>query len=487
MGENSCKYVYKIKIMKRIAILFCVVVAPFVQLFGQTEWAAEFPSFREYSVKAVWTESFELESAIISKDSTKRPLIQAPNDLSTIDKAVAAYVSFNTKAWGKSLYQIDYFKKMDYPSADIVQVMSSEDHKMNSYYRNYLTLNLRYDTTEVAACFVETYYNKKQPKVYYLLMFEKKGNKWYLLGGSPYHYLKSLSEIKFHYVVSLLQGVKMKPEDPNAVAYNELLSKVYKNNAFNLSVLMKEIIPNVFDNDSIKNYKKKYADIVASANYAINWNLVSSKSIQVKSFYSPQILFATYFKNMKPENNKRFILDESKLDFSSEELALASLYSTQSKATFDLHSIKCTYNSYWPNRVREIDTLNSKIDLTHKFVFFFNGSYYSIVGYQLRINSAGLQFLHARFIRKWDKTTSKLLYYKDETKENYKLDEITWMIGCMDEGFFKRLCGVDPVTDPLEQTLINNLKTDSMLDFNKIIKEWYKIGSPLKMRVKRPD
>jgi hypothetical protein len=385
------------------------------------------------------------------------------------------------------LYQSDYFKKLDYPTTDIVNQMNSEDHKKNGYYKHFLTLHLTYDTTEVAACFVETYYSKEQPKVSYLLMFERKGNTWYLLGGSPYHYLKSLSEIKFHYLMNLLQGLKMKPEDPNAVVYNELLSKVYKNNNFNLNILLSEIIPSPLDKDSIKNYKKRYGGIVSSPNYDINWNLISSKSIQVKSFYSSQILFATYFKNMKPENNKRFILDESKLDFSSEELGLASLYSTQSKATFDLYSINCTYNPYWPNRVREIDTLNSKIDFTHKFAFSFNGSYYSIVGYQLRINSAGLQFLPARFVRKWDKTTSKLLYYKDETKENYKLDEITWMIGCMDEGFLKRLCGVDPVTDSSEQTLINNLKTDSMLDFNKIIKEWHKRDTLLDRYVKKPQ
>ncbi len=472
--------------MKRIIILLCVCIAPFIKTLGQTEWAAGNPPFREYSVKGLWVETFELESAVISRDTSKKPLIQVPNDLSTIDEAVASYVSFNTKAWGKSLYKLDYFKQMDYPSADIVQVMSSEDHKKNGYYKNYLTLNLLHDTTEVAACFVETYYSKQQPKVYYLLMFEKKGNLWYLLGGDPYQSLKAFSHIKFQYVVNLLQGNKINPKEPNAVAYNELLAKIYKNNIMDLNVLNNEVVPNIFDNDSIKNYKSQYAGLLASPNYVIDWNLISSKAIQVKSFYSSEVLFATYFKSMKPENDKRFILEESKLDFSTEESALASLYSTQSKATFDLHSINCTYNTYMPKRVRELDTLNSQINLRHKFSFSFNSVHYTIVGYQLIINGSGLQFLSARFIRKWDKSTSKFSYLKDETRENYKLDEITWMIGCMDEGFLKRLCGVDPVIDPAEQVLINSLKTDNMLDFSKIITEWYKIGSPLKMRLKRP-
>jgi hypothetical protein len=472
--------------MKRIIILLCVSIAPFIKTLAQTEWAAGNPPFREYSVKGLWVESFVLDSVTVIKDTTKRNLIKAPNDLGTIDKAIASYVSFNTKAWGKSLYKIDYFKEMDYPPISVVEQMSSEDHKKNGYYKHYLTLHLTYDTTEIAACFVETYYNQKETNVHYLLMFERRGNTWYLLGGNPYQYLKSLSEIKFQYAINLMQGIKMNLADPNAVAYNQLLAKIYKNNIMDLNVLNNEVVPNIFDNDSIKNYKSQYAGLLASPNYVIDWNLISSKSIQVKSFYSSQVLFSTYFKNMKPENDKRFILDESKLDFSTEESALASLYSTQSKATFDLHSINCTYDSYWPKRVRELDTLNSQINLRHKFSFSFNSVHYTIVGYQLIINGSGLQFLSARFIRKWDKSTSKFSYLKDETRENYKLDEITWMIGCMDEGFLKRLCGVDPVTDPAEQLLINSLKTDNVLDFSKIITEWYTIGSPLKMRLKRP-
>jgi len=412
-----------------------------------------------------------------------------PNDLSTIDKAVASYVSFTTKAWGKSLYQSDYFKKLDYPTTDIVNQMNSEDHKKNGYYKHFLTLHLTYDTTEVAACFVETYYSKEQPKVSYLLMFERKGNAWYLLAGSPYHYLKSLSQIKFHYLINLLQGLKMKPEDPNAVIYNELLSKLYKNNIFNLNILLSEIIPSPLDKEEIVNSKKKYAVLVSTPKdpYAINWNLISNAKINVKSFVATEDLFPTYFENMTLLSNKYFIFDESKLDFSTEESALASLYSTQSKATFDLHTINCTYNPYWSKTVREVNPEKSLIRIRDKIGFNFNSTYYSIVTYDLVLNGEGLPNICDRFIRKIDNATATFSFYKDETKGNYKLDEITWMLGCMEERFLRKLCGLDPVTDPAETALINKLKKDSKIDFYKIIQEWYKTGSSLKKYIKRPN
>lgn len=285
--------------MKKINILFWILVVTVIKLHAQAQtdfvWPASNPPFKEHHFNGLWTESFVLDSVTIIKDTTKRSLIKAPNDLGTIDKAIASYVSFNTKAWGKSLYKLDFYKDIDYPTDDIVNEMNSEDHKLNGYYKHYLTLNLMYDTTEVAACFVETYYSQKEPKVHYLLMFERKSNGWYLLGGNPYQYLKSLSEIKYHYVMNLLQGLKMKVEEPNAKAYNELLSKVYKNNILNLNVLMTEMIPNVFDKDSIKNYKAKYSKLLATPNYIIDWSLISQNKIVVNAFESYKTIFLTYF------------------------------------------------------------------------------------------------------------------------------------------------------------------------------------------------
>jgi len=468
-------------------IVFIVLLISLGSAHGQTEWPSYNPPFKEYPLQALWTDSFRLDSAVISKDTTKKPLITVPNNLSTIDKAVAAYVSFNTKAWGKSLYKSDYFAKMDYPSANVLEVMNSDDHKKNGYYRHYLTLHLSFDTSEVAACFVETYYNQAQPKVYYLLMFERKENGWFLLGGNPYQYVKSLSEIKFHYIINLLQGIEMKPNEPNVTAYNKLFSKVYKNNSIDLSLLTTEMIPNIFDNDSIKNYKMQYADLLATPNYAINWNLISQNKMKVSTLNASKKLFPSYFENMKNENDKHFIFDEKKLDFTTEESALASLYSTQSKATFDLYSINCTYNSYWPTRVRQLDTLQSYIHITRKFTFSFNGTYYSIVGYNLIINGKGVANLYARFIRKLDSKTVSFLYYKDETKGNYKLDEITWLIACMDNKFLRRLCGIDPVNDPEDLVLIKKLQTDSMIDFYKIINVWYLANNPLRKYIVKPD
>jgi len=112
------------KNMKDMKIVFIVLLISLGSAHGQTEWPSYNPPFKEYPLQALWTDSFRLDSAVISKDTTKKPLITVPNNLSTIDKAVAAYVSFNTKAWGKSLYKSDYFAKMDYPSANVLEVMN---------------------------------------------------------------------------------------------------------------------------------------------------------------------------------------------------------------------------------------------------------------------------------------------------------------------------------------------------------------------------
>lgn len=197
--------------------------------------------------------------------------------------------------------------------------------------------------------------------------------------------------------------------------------------------------------------------------------------------------FSLILKKMSMTADKKFIFDESKLDFSTEESALASLYSTQSKATFDLHTINCTYNPYWPKRVRELDTAKSSITVRNKIGFSFNGKYYSIVNHYLILNGGGVGNNCDRFIRKIDKTTATFLFYKDGTKDTYKLDEITWMLGCMEERFLRKLCGIDSVTNPEETALISKLKTDSKIDFYKIIKEWHKTGSSLKKYVKRPQ
>jgi hypothetical protein len=189
---------------------------------------------------------------------------------------------------------------------------------------------------------------------------------------------------------------------------------------------------------------------------------------------------------MSMEADKKFIFDENKLDFSTEESALASLYSTQSKATFDLHTINCRYNPYWPKRVRELDTAKSSINVRNKIGFSFNGKYYSIVNHYLILNGGGVGNNCDRFIRKIDMETATFLFYKDGTKNNYQLDEITWMLGTMDERFLRKLCGLDTITDPAEITLINKLKTNSKLDLYKIIKEWHSFGSPLRRYVKRP-
>jgi hypothetical protein len=289
--------------------------------------------------------------------------------------------------------------------------------------------------------------------------------------------------------MNLLQGLKMKPEEPNAVVFNELLSKIYKNNIFNLNILMTEIIPNFFDKEDIKNRKKIYTGLLflPRESYTINWDLISNSKINVKSFVHTEELYHTYFERMTLEANKRFIFDESKLDFSTEEAALASLYSTQSKATFDLHTINCTYNPYWSNRVRELDSTKSSITIRNKITFSFYGTYYSIVNYYLVLNGGGIANNCARFIRKVDNATATFSFYKDETKGNYKLDEITWMLGCMEERFLRKLCGLDPVTDPEELALINSLKTNSMIDFYKIIKELHKRDTLLDKYVKRPE